>query len=42
MSSPAPLPEGLFIDLVSAEEVETAYLLEIQGKPPRILVMSST
>jgi hypothetical protein len=42
MSSATPLPEGLFFDLVSAEEVEAVHLLEIQGKPPLILIMSST
>ena len=38
MSLAAPLPEGLFFDLVSAEEVEAVHLLEIQGKPPLILI----
>jgi hypothetical protein len=38
MSSAGPLPEGLFFDLVSAEEVETVHLLEIQGKSPLILI----
>lgn len=38
MSSAVPLPEGLFFDLVSAEEVEAVHLLEIQGKPPLILI----
>jgi hypothetical protein len=38
MSSAAPLPEGLFFDLVAAEEVEEVHLLEIQGKPLLILI----
>jgi hypothetical protein len=38
MSSAAPLPEGLFFDLVSAEEVEAVHLLEIQGKPTLTLI----
>lgn len=43
MSSAAPpLLEGLFFDLVSAEEVEAVHLLEIQGKLPTILIMSSS
>ena len=42
MSSVAPLPEGLFFDLVLAEEVEAVHLLEIQGKLSLILIMSST
>jgi hypothetical protein len=32
----SPLPEGLFFDLVSSEEVEAVYQLEIQGKHPLI------
>lgn len=31
------LPEGLFFDLVSTEEVEAVHQLEIQGKPSLIL-----
>ena len=42
MSAAAPLPEGLFFDLVSAEEVEAVHLIEIQGKSTLILIMSST
>jgi hypothetical protein len=38
MSSAAPLPEGLFFDLVSAGEAEVVHLLEIQGKLPLILI----
>ena len=38
MSSEGPLPEGLFFDLVSAEEVEAVHLLEIQGKSPLFLI----
>lgn len=38
MSLAASLPEGLFFDLVSAKEVEAVHLLEIQGKPPLILI----
>jgi len=38
MSLVGPLPEGLFFDLVSAEEVEAVHLLEIQGKSPLILI----
>ncbi len=38
MSSAAPLPEDLFFGLVSAEEVEAVYQLEVQGKPPLILI----
>jgi len=34
MSSATPLPEGLFFDLISAEEVEAVYRLEIQGFSP--------
>jgi hypothetical protein len=30
----AALPEGLFFDLVSEEEVRTAHALEVQGKTP--------
>ena len=37
-SAAAPLPEGLFFDLVSAEEVEAVHLLEIQGKPTLVLI----
>jgi hypothetical protein len=37
MSSAAQLPEGLYFDLLLAEEVEAAHQLEIQGKPLLIL-----
>ena len=33
-SAMSSLPEGLFFDLVSTEEVEAVHQLEIQGKPP--------
>jgi hypothetical protein len=38
MSSAASLYEGLFFDLVSAEEVEAVYQLEVQGKSSLILI----
>ena len=38
MSSAARLPEGLFFDIVSAEEVEAVHRLEVQGKPALILI----
>jgi hypothetical protein len=37
MSSAAGLPEGLFFDLVSTEEVDSVYELETKGKPTSIL-----
>jgi hypothetical protein len=37
MSLAAALPEGLFFDLVSAEEVETVHKLEVQGKRTFVL-----
>lgn len=37
MSSATQLPEGLYFDLVLAEEVEAVHQLEIQGKLPLIL-----
>jgi hypothetical protein len=30
----ATLPEGLFFDLVSEEEIRFVYALEVQGKVP--------
>ena len=36
-SAMSSLPEGLFFDLVSTEEVEAVHQLEIQGKPSLIL-----
>jgi len=38
MSSAARLPEGLFFDIVSAEEVEAVHRLEVQGKRALILI----
>ena len=32
--APAALPEGLFFDLVSVDEVRSAHALEVQGKIP--------
>jgi len=37
MSSAAALPESLFFDLVSAEEVENVHELEVQGKRTSVL-----
>lgn len=37
MSSAVALPEGLFFDLVSTEEVGSVYELEAKGKPISIL-----
>jgi len=34
MSAAAALPEGLFFDLVSPEEVDAVHELEVQGFPP--------
>jgi hypothetical protein len=38
MSSPSvtALPEGLFFDLISAEEVDAVHELEAQGKPTSV------
>jgi hypothetical protein len=36
MSVAATLPESLFFDLVSAEEVEAVHELEVQGKPTSV------
>jgi hypothetical protein len=37
MSSVAALPEGLFFDLISTEEVNSVYELEVKGEPTFIL-----
>jgi hypothetical protein len=37
MSLTAALPENIFFDLVSAEEVETVHELEVQGKRTSVL-----
>jgi hypothetical protein len=36
MSSVTALPEGLFFDLISAEEVDAVHELEVQGKPTSV------